>query len=103
MSKRTNKTISIKTYVLSLLVNALTDLLPLGLKNNNKDKDIYNIVINASSRRTSINQVCKDLKKCPKGRTVRHRLTKLKMRVLESNININNTKLNRIWNIYKGY
>ena len=87
MSKRNNKKVSIKTYVLSLVVNALTELLPLGLKRGFKDKDIYNIVVNASSRRTSINQVCKDLKKSPKPRTVRHHLTKLQMSVLESNIN----------------
>ena len=87
MLKRNKKKVSIKTYVLSLVVNALKDFLPLGLKGGYKDKDIYNIVVNASSRRTSINQVCKDLKKSPKGRTIRHHLTKLKMRVLESNIN----------------
>ena len=87
MSKRNNKKVSIKTYVLSLVVNVLTDILPLGLKGGYKDKDIYNIVINASSRRTSINQVCNDLKTSPKSRTVRHHLKKLKMKILESNIN----------------
>jgi len=87
MSKRNNKKVNIKTYVLSLIVNTLTDFLPLGIKGKYKDKDIYKIVINASSRRTSINQVCKDLKQCPKGRTVRYHLKKLKIGVLESKIN----------------
>ena len=96
MSKRNKKKVCIKTYVLSLVVNALTDVLPLGLKGRYKNKDIYNIVVNASSRKTSINQVCNDLKTSPKSRTVRHYLTKLKMSVLESN-------MNSIYNISKIY
>jgi len=87
MSKKRNKKVSIKTYVLSLIVNSLVELLPLGIKGRHKDRDIYNIIINASCRKTSINQVCKDLKKCPKERIVRYHLEKLKMGILESKVN----------------
>jgi len=50
-------------------------------------RDIALVVIQACSRSVSINQTCKDMMRCPAQSTVRHHLSKLRMREMERSVN----------------
>jgi hypothetical protein len=70
-----------------LTVSAVLCLLTFHMQGYYSVRDIALVVVQACSRAVSINQACKDMKRCPDESTVRHHLAKLSMRSLERSVN----------------
>ncbi len=73
--------------LLELAVSSVLCLLSFQMQGYYTARDIALVVVQACSRAVSINQTCKDLKRCPDESTVRHHLAKLSMRSLERSVN----------------
>lgn len=70
-----------------LALAAVLCLLSFQMQGYYSARDVALVVIQACSRAVSINQACKDMRRCPDESTVRHHLAKLSMRSLERSVN----------------
>lgn len=70
-----------------LALAAVLCLLSFQMQGYYTTRDIALVVIQACSRAVSINQACKDMKRCPAESTVRHHISKLRMREMERSVN----------------
>ena len=70
-----------------LALAAVLCLLSFQMQGYYTTRDIALVVIQACSRAVSINQACKDMKRSPAESTVRHHISKLRMREMERSVN----------------
>src|ERR1700730_7690820 len=73
--------------LLELAVSSVLCLLSFEMQGYYSARDIALVVIQACSRAVSINQACKDMVRCPAQSTVRHHLSKLRIREMERSVN----------------
>jgi putative transposase len=73
--------------LLELALSSVLCLLSFEMQGYYSARDIALVVIQACSRAVSINQTCKDMVRCPARSTVRHHLSKLRMKEMERSVN----------------